>query len=220
MATYLNELGSRLDASVVADCREAYINTSVLSCGNNKPVVEHSMVTALLMIKKIKSGVQSHLRTRKTKKEVQILNQVNKVVSCMEGKLAEEMYIECGPCSNDPSRAAQTRITVLTKSIELCPQFTKFTREFDRAHILVHEISHLCGTVDTRYMGISDESHDHGLSISHMRNPVTYKTTRTYTFAGFNVYSSDSYDAHQNADNYAYWARFGFCIPGECGRKK
>ncbi len=73
------------------------------------------------------------------------------------------------------------------RTVNLCPKIygdKKYPSYKNRAAVIVHEASHTCGTLDCEYG----------------RHPRK---------GDFGVFGSSA-----NADNFEYWAKKGFCLPG------
>lgn len=123
-------------------------------------------------------------------------NKVRKTFDCIHKKIEKKMKFECidSYLCRDPYNyymyVSPTPDQVFKDNlIRTCSDFTNDKAVFI-AGIIIHEVSHLCGTEDHEYLGKRNAK-------------MTIKPKLSYPEG----------DGELNADSFRYWFENGFCIP-------
>ena len=82
-------------------------------------------------------------------------------------------------------------------TVNVCPNFFAAYQEY-RAAVLIHEVSHLCGTKDHEYF-----SHPSGIK----RTPSRYNPNKLKRWVDI---------THTSAEAFEFWGIKGFCLPEDC----
>lgn len=139
-------------------------------------------------------NLEEYEEKKLTSSEMIFYNQVRKTFECVQKQIEKKLKFECVEsylCEAPYNYYMYTTPTLdqvfKDKTIRACPKATDDSPEF-LAGVIVHEVSHLCGTEDFEYL--------------KEKIPKT-----DYVIEGSNENGS------LNADSYRYWFEHGFCIP-------
>jgi hypothetical protein len=89
------------------------------------------------------------------------------------------------------------------KEIFLCKPYFKPKKGLNRAAVILHEVSHKCGTIDWAYFTVNGEP---------VSKPIEKVSVKIPASTNNQKMEFDNLTA-ENADNYLYWALKGFCLP-------
>lgn len=125
------------------------------------------------------------------------LEAISKRLSCMDQRMMK-LKISCKRgCKN--LNAFTTKfagLPLFKDEINLCSQILLNDSEYQQS-VIVHEVSHLCGTEDYEYFSFP---------------AGTRGVPKQYFQKSAKSRSLDISD--RNGDHFEYWARYGFCLPG------
>lgn len=137
--------------------------------------------------------INNYDTTNLSKSDQKKVRNVGKNLSCIQRKFLDEMEIHCESCHHANAYVTQIRIPILgtihnPARIHVCTPLMKNYQTVAVGGILLHELSHKCGTDDLEYF-------------------IT-----PYDFNYVNASSLKNWD--KNADHFEYWYHNSFCIPG------
>ncbi len=146
-------------------------------------------VDAIKMTKKLKTEIQEALQTKihNQKKipprELEKLSRAKGVIDCAESYIGKIPY----SCIETRRNVVAQAYWIFAKRIFLTQYFWNMSSK-QMAAILLHELSHKCGTTDAMYF---------------IQSGTTPKDTMFIFWYAI-------------ASTYDYWALNGFCMPGDC----
>lgn len=171
---------------------------------------------SILALKYNLSTLQDEVRSYKTKnltvKEKQFVKNVDKKLECIQRKLEKKLSFKCV----DPTKCGDMIMyvrnnlllprSVQRNQIKSCLNYLYFTENFT-AGIILHEVSHLCGTDDHEYL-LDQQENNAGPQLTY-----DFKLIRKES--GVEIKKKIFFSqGHLNADSYRYWYILGFCVPG------
>lgn len=214
LIAYLKLLDKSIEPSIINSCSEILDTITLENCSaTQRSYIIDDLLSASVMLTGLDQQIKSHGKTKAIMNNPErrdTLFKINAVVECMKKALGDELSLNCGiKCSKDDSIAQVDPITKLYKNeIALCPLYHQ-SKSKVRSSFLIHELSHLCGTQDKEYMSDSDGQR-YILSPNEKVNWV--KRIKLFGYEIMTLKSVKGSISH-NADNYAYWANEGFCLP-------
>ncbi len=172
--------------------------------------------SSILSLKANLTSLQDEVRNYKTddltKKEKRFVKNVGKKLECIQRKLERKLTFRCvdpDTCGDMVMYVRHTPLlprAVQKNQINSCLDYLYFTPGFT-AGVILHEVSHLCGTDDHEYLLDQQEN--------NIEPQLTYDFKLVRKESGVEVKKKIfSSRGHMNADSYRYWYILGFCVPG------
>ena len=163
-------------------------------------------------LKRLQAQISNYIsKNTLSSSQQQEINQINTTLKCIENqflttelKCAEKEVIKdfCKGSAQAvvldiPFKLFGIKLyTQTSKQVRICPQYFKDFKT-PKPDAIIHEFSHLCGTQDYKYFKKGNPPS------SYIFTEVDNKVQRVSSL--------------ENADTYAYWSEFGFCMLGQCG---
>lgn len=202
----LKSLEGKIEPSIEMACQENATGIKVLGCSDSGKVMSDYVISVSLLAK-LSSEIEQYDRKLGLDKHIVQKLQVHAIkekISCMQN-FYKNFTFTCR--KKDPVCQKQMAIAYVlradagkNKRIYLCPFYRLADTYKFRASILLHELSHHCGTYDLQYL------HD------EQQRPIRFSSRSK---SGLKVDVS-----HLNAANFDYWADKGFCLPEfDCHKK-
>lgn len=190
----------KIDPLVQKMCEENLKDISIDHCGKKSSEVLGDYVTSVLQLNHLRNQVRIYGMRDNIRSNLQRKKRVDAVAArlqCIRKDFDNyKISCECGEFSGYGPTLAYV-IRAKKKVIQLCPAYFKEMKRKDRSAVLLHEVSHMCGTEDWIYLGLGRTTVP--IDSDRIIKAGTLKTVRNLT-------------AH-NADNFRYWAVKGFCLP-------
>lgn len=193
-----------IDPSFQKICEENIEDVSIEQCGKNTGQVLGDYVTSVLQLNKLRDQVRAYSNRADIRNNPQRRKSVEAVshrLQCMR-KEFDKYKISCS-CPRYPKGDAFAYVLLnKTKEIYICNAYFDRKQRSLRSAVLLHEVSHKCGTRDWKYLNGYDGKFNH--------YPIE---TQKMNMAGswFKVPVRNL--TPNNADNFEYWALRGFCLP-------
>lgn len=160
---------------------------------------------------KLESQVKNYHTDSLTNKEKKFLKSVSKTLACVRNKIESELTFKCSVDKQcETSLMYVQRILLIPHSLQnntihSCLESVYYNIPVT-AGIILHEITHLCGTKDFEYYLDGEEVNtepqlNYDYKIKRKGEEFTAKK-RVIAKRG-----------HKNADSYRYWYEMGFCMP-------
>lgn len=191
-----------LDPVTKKMCEESVEDVSISQCGKDTSKVLGDYVSSVLQLNQLRNqvriyGNRSDIRNNPGRRSR--VAAVAQKLQCMR-KEFDEYKISCA-CNAAPKVLAYVYHD-RNKEIFLCkPYFSRKKRQY-RSAVLLHEVSHKCGTRDWKYLNT--------LSGEFINSPIeSHKLKVAGKWRTSNVKEITA----KNADNFEYWAVQGFCLP-------
>lgn len=194
--------------------------TKVARCANLSEQVDEDYGNAKATLSRMARDVVSYLHRKEIKSNPMLLSEVRSiagVVHCMYKKV-DDMTVECttnhgGKVGRQAGHTPFEANAYVAKHRGFTPNLITLGSSYflyaqeKRAAILIHELSHFCGTEDLEYYLLDNRAPGKLPASPFTRlkregNPLT-----GYRFLG------DAGSSAVNGDNYALWAINGFCVP-------
>lgn len=194
-------------------------NTRAVRCANMSEEVDQDYADAKISLNRLRSQVSAALQ----RKEIQAnpllreeVRTVSQVLRCMHDKY-DDLSIECtsnhkGKIGNkvgmtplDVHAYITSHGSVKPNLITLGPSYFLHAKE-KRPAMLIHELSHFCGTDDFEYY-----LHKWGPG-KIPSTPFTQLERKGNFLTGY-TYSGYAGSSAKNADNFALWVINGYCVP-------
>lgn len=209
----LNNVNKKPLAPTV-DCLENMGDIVTASCGRKSSSIEEDVAEASYMLNQMLSQTaryEKNPQIRNTQRHKEALKRIRDNLICMRNTMARTQNIYCvNSCKETYIAYNIPVLNPFMYNVTLCPRY--FTRDkHDRAAIMIHEISHICGTDDYKY--IFDAK---GVPTDSLRSGDFYQSKFQLNLFGYQILNvkKANYHSTENADNYRYWAKYGFCLPG------
>ncbi len=187
-------------------------NFDFSGCTSHDAKIEDLAKKALRDIEVLHQSINRYQSRKDLSRELQTkLQNIEKIVLCISRKIPEVRY----NCDSEFAKKKCKRLessafsdTVPSPAITLCGPYWAYEEKFQRA-VLVHEVSHLCGTDDIDYFSydykIKYKPKDYAVAVNPFYLLKGHKDDK-----GIFILNR----AHLNADSYEYWVRKSFCLPG------
>lgn len=172
---------------------------------------------AYVMIEKLQKEVEYKLQENRQDFEPSDLENVLETVNCIRSKVYETPI----SCKADPDvKYKKERFMYVVSNwgiYENKIHYEEYTSQFSpkyQAGLLIHELSHLCGTEDHKYTtGIDSAPFFKGNWQREAPEPSPHVIAKQYLPT--DLLSKTDVPWIENADHYRVWSLFGFCIPGD-----
>ncbi|WPU63398.1 M35 family metallo-endopeptidase [Peredibacter starrii] len=209
-------LGGPIEPTVY--CIDDFKRFKVSNCGNQEKDAVNLFNTAHSMLLKLEFELYDYSvrpEVKNDKKRASDLENISQKVSCIKDKM-KNIQITCQDGGKVCAKNATAYVTLFNpfqkkNNLNLCPVYWLGPQDYKSA-VIIHEISHLCGTRDHEY--ISDPGYVVGVPKNmkevNKKFRLWKKSPKTKTV---NI-------AAVNADSYEFWVLYGFCLPGfDCDKK-
>ena len=209
-------LGGPIEPTVF--CTEDFKRFKIVNCASKEKEAVNIFNAAHSMLLKMEFEIYDYSvrpEIKNNQKRLSDLQQISKKVACIKDKMKNtEITCQDGGKVCDIGARAYVRLYnpfKKNKSLNLCPAYWSTPEDYKSA-VIIHEISHLCGTKDHEY--ISDPGYVIGVPKDtkevNKKFRLWMKSPKTKVL---NIAAS-------NADSYEFWAIKGFCLPGfDCEEK-
>lgn len=183
--------------------------TSEITCGNQTASIKNHISRGydnMVTLRKIIAFYRKKPDIMGNKEHMKNLANIEKVAACIQGKMTK-IAVDCSSkvlqktCKDDVNAFTQPQIQF--NRIYLCPRYFNNGKIYQAA-VVVHEVSHLCGTDDIHYLESWQKPKQYGTYF----NPLYLLGNKEYP--GIKIGRA----SHLNGDAYEYWVRKGFCLPG------
>ncbi len=170
----------------------------------------HSGYENMVTLRKIIAFYKTKPDISKNKKHLKTLTDIDKVAACIQKKLPY-LEVDCNSpstvkvCNKHRDVNAYTTPALYYQKIFICPNLWLRNNLVYQAAVIIHEVSHLCGTDDIKYI---DGPGNKPKPYATYFNPL-YALGKT-SLPGIKIGSA----SHLNGDTYEYWMKKGFCLPG------
>lgn len=193
------------------------------------------------LIQNLKKEIANEYAQRSSSpEEIQTLNTIKERLNCIEEKYYQaelhctdpketKKHCELGTIAYVQSKGLfflgiiPLKETTIGPEINYCPLY--FNREFllgsntpetknYNPGVLIHELAHLCGADDHRYLEMNEPPLENEV-VTH----TSYRRHPKFPHRKIKMTTTKKYPTEENADTYNYWARYGFCFPGECNNQ-
>lgn len=145
------------------------------------------------------------------------ISDITKTLKCIDKEINDVKFI----CKNS-SICSTANAYVYSffgfgpSTVNLCSGFWNSNNKTYKAAMILHEISHICGTEDHEY--ISYDGYKERAPGDEKSRTVTIKYNlgppgKTTLFKN-SVHVEKTNITASNGDTYEYWAIYGFCLPG------
>ncbi|WP_408096456.1 M35 family metallo-endopeptidase [Peredibacter sp. HCB2-198] len=203
-------LGGPIEPTVF--CIDDFKRFKVENCADKEKEAVNIFNTAHSMLLKMEFEIYDYSvrpEIKNDQKRASDLEQISNKLACIKDKM-KDIRITChdgGKVCATGARAYVTLYNPFAKKnlLNLCSNYWATPDDYKSA-VIIHEISHLCGTRDYEY--ISDPGYVIGVPKDtkevNKKFHLWKKSPKTKTV---NI-------AATNADSYEFWAIKGFCLPG------
>ncbi len=214
LSPYLKALEGPIYPSYL-NCNQSMDASRITDCGPQRSKLLQDQLRAGEMLKKINSRIGAYLQNptvKSTPRLFQMASKINGILQCMDSHLASSLYLDCKKdCIERPNKTVYAYMehyfSINRETISICKPYL-MVPDINRSAMLLHEVSHLCGTDDEDFL-FSEK-------FKALQKPsVGVKSQTNYSIFGFDILRlKQMLTGYNNADNYAYWSIYGFCLPG------
>lgn len=209
---------NKMEPSVYQSCKEGVQDVRIRNCSPKKSkILLDDYLQAMMQFNRLRSEVATYAQKASIKNHKLRRDQVAKirqVLICMN-RLNDNLILNCAETATTCTPITSAFVTKYwiiesQKKINFCGHYYSWQQSSQRSAIILHELSHLCGTDDLK-------------RINPRKTIIKAPSARHYNWSESmikNSWMSNLFDVKgmdpsaKNADNFRFWGLYGFCLPG------
>lgn len=212
-------------------CGEEFEKFRVINCGTNKDKSIRLFESAHKMLLRMEGEINDYYNRpeiKSSRQKLKDLKAISKKVSCIKEKM-NDTEMTCVP-AQDSACLKNAYAYVIgyiipnpfkkNKNLNFCPIYWQVQHQEYQTAVIIHEISHLCGTDDIEYF--SGDGYTTGVPRHTQEIELKPRTRPNGELIDMfpkrkpEIYLKNI--SAKNADSFEFWGIYGFCLPGhDCG---